>query len=71
MRYVRRESFRPGDSSVPIVMRIADADGERVLRWLPRGRQTVRFQRLDLASLTDEAARAACRARLAGQVPRS
>ena len=73
MRYVRRESVRPGDSSVPIVLRVADADadGERVLSWLPRGRETVRFQRLDLAAFPNEAARADCRARLAGEAPRS
>lgn len=62
MRYVRRESFRPGDSSVPMVMRVADANGERVLTWLPQGRETVRFQRLTLAADAGEA----CRARLGG-----
>jgi predicted metalloprotease with PDZ domain len=62
MRYVRRESFRPGDSNVPMVMRVADANGERVLTWLPQGRAIVRFQRLALAPDAGEA----CRARLGG-----
>lgn len=67
MRYVRRESFRPGDSSVPIVMRVADGTGERVLQWLPQGRERVRFQRLELRAFASEAERAACRAALAGE----
>ena len=67
MRYVRRESVRPGDSTVPIVLRVADEAGERVLSWLPRGREAVRFQRLELGALADEAERAACRARLGGR----
>jgi predicted metalloprotease with PDZ domain len=66
MRYVRRESFRPGDSTVPIVMRVADADGERVLQWLPQGRERVRFQRLELRAFAAEAERGACRSTLAG-----
>lgn len=64
MRYVRRESFRYRDSTVPLVMRVADAGGERVLNWLPRGNGTVRFQRLALATGADQAE--ACRGRLAG-----
>lgn len=62
MRYVRRVSFRPGDSTVPIVMRIADAQGERELSWRPEGGTMVRFQRLVLAP----EAGADCRARLGG-----
>lgn len=65
MRYVRRVSARPGDSTVPVVLVVADEAGERELAWLPQGRETVRFQRLDLADLADEAARSACRDRLA------
>jgi predicted metalloprotease with PDZ domain len=64
MRHVRRESFRPGDSSVPMVMRVADASGERVLTWLPQGREIVRFQSLVLAA--GAGAGDACRARLGG-----
>ncbi len=67
MRYIRRESFRPGDSSVPIVMRVADEVGERVLRWLPEGDETVRYLRLNYTPAPDEAEREACRARLAGE----
>ncbi|HEX8641748.1 MAG TPA: hypothetical protein VF704_11425 [Allosphingosinicella sp.] len=64
MRYVQRVSFRPGDSSVPIVMRVADERGERVLTWLPRGRETVRYQRLELRRFAGEADRAQCRAQV-------
>ncbi len=67
MRYVRRESFRPGDAGVPIVMRVADASGERLLSWLPAGRETVRFQRLFLRDLSREGEAARCRAQLAGR----
>lgn len=63
MRYLRRISFRPGDATIPIVMRVADGQGERVLTWLPQGRQRVRFQRLTLAPNQG----AACRARLGGR----
>ena len=66
MRYVRRVSFEPGDATVPIVMRVADAAGERDLSWLPEGGQRVRFQRLRLMDLSGRAARRACRARIAG-----
>ena len=62
MRYVRRVSFRFGDSRVPIVMRVGDAQGEREISWRPEGANRVRFQRLVL----DEPSTAACRARLAG-----
>ena len=63
MRYVRRVSFRPGDSTVPLVLVVADEAGERELSWLPQGGEAVRFQRLDLAPDRDSTA---CRARLAG-----
>lgn len=71
MRYIRRESFLYGDASVPIVMRVADAAGERVIQWLPEGEANVQFQRLMLAEFPDDATRAACRARLAGAPPPS
>ncbi|MBC7986737.1 MAG: hypothetical protein H7X93_08720 [Sphingomonadaceae bacterium] len=67
MRYIRRVSFGPGDATVPFVMRVRDADGERVLQWLPEGPTRVRFQRLVLADFTDAAARDACRAQMGGQ----
>lgn len=66
MRFVRRVSFEPGDSTVPIVMRVADSAGERELSWLPAGSRRVRFQRLRLGDLSDRRARRECRARIAG-----
>ncbi len=62
MRYVRRISFRPGDSRVPIVMRVGDAAGERELSWRPEGPTMVRYQRLVL----DDPPAPACRPRLGG-----
>ena len=57
MRYLRRVSFRPGDSRVPIVMRVADAAGERELSWRPEGPTMVRFQRLVLVPDAGDACR--------------
>lgn len=62
MRYVRRESFKYGDARVPIVMRVADERGERVLSWLPRSEERVRFQQFELKPK----AGGACRKRLSG-----
>lgn len=70
MRYVRRISARPGDSTVPVVLVVGDEAGERELRWLPQGKDKVRFQRLELGPVAGPAERAACRARLAGEGPR-
>jgi predicted metalloprotease with PDZ domain len=67
MRFVRRVSFEPGDSTVPIVMRVADSAGEREFRWLPEGNRRIRFQRLRLRDLSDGRARRECRARIAGR----
>ena len=48
MRLVRREEGKIGDASVEIAYRVADEAGERVLRYLPRGRETFEVQRLEL-----------------------
>ncbi|MFN3943749.1 MAG: hypothetical protein ACK4K7_02315 [Allosphingosinicella sp.] len=61
MRYVKRESFRHGDSTVPTVMRVADAEGERLLSWLPAGGDMVRHQRIEAGAGTDSEA---CLARI-------
>ena len=61
MRYLKRISFEPGDASVPIVMRIADDDGEREISWLPAASQTARFQRLELDAGAGNDARCATR----------
>jgi predicted metalloprotease with PDZ domain len=63
MRYIRRISFRPHDSTIEYIVQIADEAGERRLSWLPQARETVRFQRFVLTAEPGEA----CRTRLAGE----
>src|SRR4051812_1086318 len=46
MRLIRRESGKVGDSTVEIAYRIADAAGERVIRYLPEGKAEFVVQRL-------------------------
>lgn len=65
MRLVRMESGTIGDSSVEIVYRVADAGGEKLLRYLPEGRNSYTVQQVELA----DAARAdepRCRTMLGG-----
>ena len=65
MVLVERQSGVVGDSSVEIGYRVMDADGERVLRYLPAGKGEHEVQRM---VLTVEGAEqeARCKARLAG-----
>lgn len=46
MRIVRREAGSIGDSAVELAYRVQDGTGERVIRYLPRGRGLVTFQRV-------------------------
>ncbi|MEA3000973.1 MAG: hypothetical protein QOK17_2806 [Sphingomonadales bacterium] len=64
MRLVRRESGKVGDSTVEIAYRIADAGGERVIRYRPEGKDEFVVQRLEPAAAPEDQAR--CRARLGG-----
>ncbi|TFI57811.1 hypothetical protein E2493_13375 [Sphingomonas parva] len=48
MRLVGREDRNSGDSAVEIAYRVADAGGERVLRYLPQGKEEFEVQRLEL-----------------------
>jgi predicted metalloprotease with PDZ domain len=64
MRLVRREAGKVGDSTVEIAYRIADGSGERVIRYLPEGKEEFVVQRLEPDTAPDDQAR--CRARLGG-----
>jgi hypothetical protein len=65
MRLVRFESGKIGDSTVEVVFRVADENGERVVRYLPEGKSVHEVQRIQLiADGAEQEAR--CTARLAG-----
>lgn len=49
MRILRRESGSIGDSSVELVYRMDDSGTERIIRYLPRGKMTITFQRIELS----------------------
>ena len=60
MRLIRMESGKVGDSSVEIVYRVADGDGERVVRYLPEGKGAFEVQRVEVkASGVEQEARCA------------
>lgn len=61
MGYVRRVSFRPGDSRVPIVMRVADSQGER---------DQLATRRVDDGALPEAGACSRCRRGLHGTAGR-
>ena len=65
MRLIRREGGTVGDSSVEIAYRVADAGGERVLRFLPQGKAEFVVQRMEVTA-TDPAEEARCSARMGG-----
>jgi predicted metalloprotease with PDZ domain len=48
MRLLGREAGKIGDSRVEIAYRVADGDGERVVRYLPAGRRAYEVQQLIL-----------------------
>lgn len=64
MRLVRREAGTVGDSSVEIAYRVSDEAGERVIRYLPRGKQEHEVQQMVLTAETPEA-KARCLKRFA------
>jgi hypothetical protein len=55
MKLVLRESGRIGDSSVEIAYRVSDANGERVLRYLPQGKESEEVQQIVLTAQGPEA----------------
>jgi predicted metalloprotease with PDZ domain len=54
MRLVTRETGAIGDSRLEIAYRVADEAGERVLRYLPAGKELFDVQRLELDGRADE-----------------
>lgn len=56
MRIVRRESGSIGDSSVELVYRMDDGGTERIIRYLPQGKEMITFQRVELNEGADQAA---------------
>jgi hypothetical protein len=65
MRLIRFESGKFGDSSVEIAYRVADESGEKVIRYLPEGKNQYEVQRVELTAAGPEQ-EAACRRRMAG-----
>jgi predicted metalloprotease with PDZ domain len=63
MRLLRRDSGVPGDASVELVYVVDDGGTERVIRYMPVGRTTIRFQRVHL---TPDASTPACTALMSG-----
>jgi predicted metalloprotease with PDZ domain len=66
MKLVRRESGKIGDSSVELAYRVAEGGVERVISYLPQGKDEFEVQRLEL-TVSGPEAEAACRARLGGR----
>jgi predicted metalloprotease with PDZ domain len=65
MRLVRFESGKIGDSTVEVVFRVADESGERMVRYLPEGKNVHEVQRIELIGDGAEQEER-CTARLAG-----
>jgi predicted metalloprotease with PDZ domain len=65
MRLIRREAGKVGDSTVEIAYRLADDGGERVIRFLPRGKAEFEVQQLQL-TVSDDSQAALCARRLGG-----
>ncbi|HEX6376180.1 MAG TPA: hypothetical protein VFZ91_10715 [Allosphingosinicella sp.] len=65
MRLVRREAGKIGDATVDLAYRVADGDGERVIRYLPEGKGEFEVQHLELIAAGPEP-EARCRERLGG-----
>jgi predicted metalloprotease with PDZ domain len=55
MRLVQREGGVIGDSSVEIAYRVADSEGERVIRYLPEAKEEHEVQQMVLTAETPEA----------------
>jgi predicted metalloprotease with PDZ domain len=65
MRLVRREAGKIGDSSVELAYRVADGTVEKVVRYLPVGREEFEVQRLEIDAAGPEQ-ESRCRTRLGG-----
>lgn len=65
MRLIRREEGKIGDSTVELAYRVSDESGERILRYLPLGKEEFEVQRLEITAAGPEQ-ESRCRARLGG-----
>jgi predicted metalloprotease with PDZ domain len=66
MRLVRREAGRVGDSTQEIAYRVNDGGVEKVVRYMPQGREQIDVQRM-IPTIGGPAAEAACRRLLGGK----
>lgn len=66
MRLVRREGVLRNDPDLEIIYRVATAEGEKVVAWLPQGPERVTMQRLVASPEAEGERRAQCRLALAG-----
>ena len=66
MVILARDGGEIGNADVELVYRLRDGDGERVIRYLPRGRGLATVQRFELAEALDGEILAQCRHVLAG-----
>ncbi len=66
MRIVGREAGEPGDSRIELVYRVQASDGEKLIRYRPTGRQTMKLQEIALAENLTPEQRADCAKRMAG-----
>lgn len=66
MKLVRRELSTVNDPAVEIGYRVTDSGTERLIRYLPAGRERIQVQRVVLAAGLDNARRAACARSMSG-----
>ena len=67
MTIVAREGGKTGDSNVENVFRVRDSAGERVIRYLPAGREMVKVQQVQAKVRPDSKAAAQCVGDISGQ----
>ncbi len=66
MKIVRREAGVVGDARVEYAVRVKEGDGERVIRFMPEGKDRFTMREIVIVPGLDETARKACAARIGG-----
>lgn len=66
MKILKREAGKPGDSRVMLTYRVLDGTVERVISYLPEGKQRITEQEFKLRTSLDDDVRKSCVARLGG-----
>jgi predicted metalloprotease with PDZ domain len=69
MTYLKRESGAPGDSRVPLSLRVKDNGAERVITYRPAGPANITLQELAVAGDVSQADRRRCVGEAAGGPP--